>query len=194
MSWKRRTCTNTGNVPVSSLLLELKHKSREAPRLVHLSSRELLWLSSESFIFYGQILYVVNQYLSVRPLISHDQVHEAWKRDHNDQANIWQGTQPPVQWVPSIFPRSKAAGTWRWSLTYPAPTLKKEYSYTSTLLLGLHGLLQGEFTFPYHSTCVCRRASHVALLKKVRFGETSAKLETFKNAARIDGIICIRVY
>jgi len=31
-------------------------------------------------------------------------------------------------------------------------------------------------------------------IKKVRFVETSAKLETYKNATKIDGAICVRIY
>ena len=56
-------------------------------------------------------------------------------------------TQPPIQWVPKLFPRGKAAGPWR-GVDHPphlSPRLKKEYNYTSTPPLGLRGLFQGEF-------------------------------------------------
>jgi hypothetical protein len=79
-------------------------------------------------------------------------------------------------------------------LPHPGPTLKKEYSYTSTSSLGLHGLYQGEYTLPYPSTCVCRRIIHLALRKNVRFGEITAKMETYKNSTRINWTICVRVY
>jgi hypothetical protein len=39
-------------------------------------------------------------------------------------------TQPPVQWVPGVYREQSGRGV----------TLKKEYSYTSTACLGLHGL------------------------------------------------------
>jgi hypothetical protein len=56
------------------------------------------------------------------------------------------GTHPAsVQWLQSPFPGGKAAGTWFWSPL--APTLKAEYSYTSTPPLSLHGLFRGERSY-----------------------------------------------
>ena len=41
-------------------------------------------------------------------------------------------TQPPLQWVPGLFPRGKVAGAWRWNPPHLALRLKKEYNYAST--------------------------------------------------------------
>ena len=68
-----------------------------------------------------------------------------WRGQHFPQQSRPKPTQPSVQWVAGLFPEDTAAGAWRWlSTPHPpnlAPTLKKEYSYTSTHFLGLHGLL-----------------------------------------------------
>jgi hypothetical protein len=52
-------------------------------------------------------------------------------------------TQPPLKWVPALFPGGKAAGRWR-GVDHPPhllPRLKKEQSYTSTPAFGLYDLL-----------------------------------------------------
>jgi hypothetical protein len=50
-------------------------------------------------------------------------------------------TQPPVQWVKILFPKGKAAGTWRWPTPPPSrASLKKEYSYNSTPSVPIHRL------------------------------------------------------
>jgi hypothetical protein len=56
-------------------------------------------------------------------------------------------TQPPVQWVPRLFPEGvKRPGCGVDNSTHLAPWLKKEYSYTSNIPLSLHGLLEGELS------------------------------------------------
>ena len=58
------------------------------------------------------------------------------------------GAHPaPCTMLTGLFAVRKAAGAWRWTLT--PPRLKKEKSYTSTLPLCLHDLLQGKFTFSF---------------------------------------------
>jgi len=34
-------------------------------------------------------------------------------------------TQPPIQWVPALFPGGKAAGAWRWPPTPSSPEVKE---------------------------------------------------------------------
>jgi hypothetical protein len=53
-------------------------------------------------------------------------------------------TQPPIKWILGIFPGSKAVKAWYKYQLHPAPRLKKEYSCTSTPLLGVRGLFEGE--------------------------------------------------
>jgi hypothetical protein len=51
------------------------------------------------------------------------------------------------------FPRVKRLGRGVDRLHHLVPSIKKDYSYTSTPHLGLRGLLQGEsfnFTFSFH--------------------------------------------
>jgi len=49
-------------------------------------------------------------------------------------------TQPPVQWVTVLYQGSTGRGVALTTHPHLAPRLKKEYSYTSTNLLGLLGL------------------------------------------------------
>ena len=56
-------------------------------------------------------------------------------------------TQLSVQFVPCLFPDGNMALAWRWpppTTSHVALRLKKGYSYTSTLPLGFHDLLEGE--------------------------------------------------
>ena len=55
-------------------------------------------------------------------------------------------TQPPMQWVPCLFPDAKAAGAWRWLPTPSSAEVKERVELESTYHLGRRGLLQGEFT------------------------------------------------
>ena len=65
-------------------------------------------------------------------------------------------TQPPVHWVPGLFPRSKAVGALCWPPTSFSAKLKVE-GYTSTHPLGHHGLLLGElFTLLHFMTASMR--------------------------------------
>jgi hypothetical protein len=62
-------------------------------------------------------------------------------------------TQPPMQMVQGLFPRTKAAGVWLWQpLPRLTPMLKKEYSYNSIPPLDLHRLFYGELYLFFHYT------------------------------------------
>jgi hypothetical protein len=53
-----------------------------------------------------------------------------------------------------VFPGGKVAGAWRWLSTFQlSPRLKKEYSYISVLLLGLHSLFWWELYVLSSVTC-----------------------------------------
>ena len=49
-------------------------------------------------------------------------------------------TQPPIQWIPGLFPGGKAAGTWRWPLTPSSAEVKERVKLYRFPPLGLHGL------------------------------------------------------
>ena len=57
-------------------------------------------------------------------------------------------TQPPIQWVPGLFPRRETGLVMR--LTTRAPYTAQamnDWSYTSTLHIRLHGVDRGNVTF-----------------------------------------------
>ena len=61
-------------------------------------------------------------------------------------------TQPPVQWVPRLFPEGKAAGGWRWP---PTPSNAEVKGSVELNLYSLSGTLWPCLgsTLPWHFTC-----------------------------------------
>ena len=69
-------------------------------------------------------------------------IESRWGRDFSHWS--WPAvvpTQPPVWWVPGLFPRVKRPGRGVAYAPHLAPRLKREWSCTSTPSLVLHGLL-----------------------------------------------------
>ena len=52
--------------------------------------------------------------------------------------------QVPVQWVPGLLPRGKAAWEWRWPPNPTTAEVRERVNLHLYSLLDLHGLLQGE--------------------------------------------------
>ena len=53
-------------------------------------------------------------------------IESRWGRDfpHLSRPVLWP-TQPPIQWVPALFPGGKAAGTWHWPPTPSSAEVKE---------------------------------------------------------------------
>jgi hypothetical protein len=50
-------------------------------------------------------------------------IESRWGRDFPQPSRPALGpTQPPIQWLPGLFPRDKAAGAWSWT---PTPILRR---------------------------------------------------------------------
>jgi hypothetical protein len=56
-------------------------------------------------------------------------------------------TQPPIKWVPSLFPRGKSSEAWCWSPTPSSAEVKERVELYLYSPLGLRGLFKGEL---YH--------------------------------------------
>jgi hypothetical protein len=76
-------------------------------------------------------------------------IESRWGRDFPYPSRQALGlTQPPAQWVLGLFPVGKVARAWcRPPNPQLAPRLKKQWSFTSTPPLCLHGRLKGKLCF-----------------------------------------------
>jgi hypothetical protein len=68
-----------------------------------------------------------------------------WSRDfpHPSRPALWP-TQPPVQWILSLFPGGKMAGTWRQSPTSPSAEVKERLELQLYYPSGPSGPLIGQ--------------------------------------------------
>jgi hypothetical protein len=161
------------------------HKSREAPRLAYWSSRKLLWFSSKSFILHGQVTCV----WSINAIRYFHWYHTA-KYTRRGNANtlssqIFDKTPSHLNNGYRItFTGVKRPGHGIDHSLHPPPMLKKEYSYFP---FGSLWHIKGWIYFTLFEYVRLPKNYSLALRKNVRFGETSAKLDTYKNAAKIDG-------
>ena len=90
----------------------------------------VLFCGADKAAFYTQYIYVGRDSsvsIATRYGLEGPGVESRWGRDflHPFRPDLGP-TQPPMQWVPGLFPRGKAAGAWRWPPPYLAPRLKKE--------------------------------------------------------------------
>jgi len=65
-------------------------------------------------------------------------IESCWGRDSSHPSSRTLGpTQPPVKWVPDLFPGGNVAGAWRWSSTPSIPEVKERvqlYVYSPCVL------------------------------------------------------------
>jgi hypothetical protein len=90
-------------------------------------------------------------------------IQSRWGRDLPHPSRPALGpTQPPIQWVSTSFPEVKRPGHGVNHPSHLASRLRKEYSYNSTPLLSLRGLLRVKFAFIFMypaRQCEMRRPS-----------------------------------
>jgi hypothetical protein len=192
MSWKRRTCTNTDNLPVSSLLLVNVTQ-------VTGSTKACSLIKQGTAVAVQQVVYTLRTGdLSVWSINIIRFVHWYHMAKYTRRGNAITVSRQIFDKAPShlnnsrriSFPGVNRPGRGVDHSLHPPPTLKKEYSYLPS---GSSWPVQGWIYFTLSEYVRLRKSYSLAFRKNVHFRETSAKLDTYKNAARIDSIICVSV-
>jgi hypothetical protein len=85
-------------------------------------------------------------------------IESLWRRDFPQPSRPALGpTQPPLQWVPLLFPRCKAAEAWRWPLTTSSADVKERVElYFCSPFGPSWPVLEWTLRSTYTDTCFCQ--------------------------------------